>query len=401
MSEGNCLAGAFREQATLGRVGGKETSSSFAAMTSESAVKSLVPDGGLEKTILQPGDGEPAGKSALVSLRYSMKLQDSPGDEPFDSSANRRNGILRFRLGNRKVIPAVELIAESMAVGEECEVVCSPAYAFGERGLKRKGVPPNATIVIRAEMVALEGAVPKKVFEDMTPVERFSEATEYKERGNKLFKETKFEKAIAEYSKAIKFLVKVLDDPPAAPKANEVVSETEQKEAKGDAADESPAFESADAATSAENAADVELNNEQAASDHAAGVVKNEIGDEDDEHVPVIDATEEESSVAGAPLAPETSTVTNDEEGFQGAQVVDESAKEATTAEDSQEKAVEDPKPDAVDGISVAEVRDMHVKTLNNLSLCCIKIGQFGSAEQASTIAIHMDALNSKAFYNR
>lgn len=408
--EGNSLAGAFRR-----RAGSEETHSSFATMASEPATKSLVPDGGLEKTILQPGDGEPAGKGALVSLRYSMRLQDAPADESFDSSENRRNGILRFRLGNRKVIPAVELIAESMAMGEECEVVCAPMYAFGEKGLKRKGVPPNATIFIRAEMVGLEGAVPKKVFEDMTPVERFSEAIEYKEKGNKLFKETKFEKAIAEYSKAIRFLAKVLKDPPAVPKTSVPATESKEEEVVEDGEEEDPSVESANGntgtVTSSESSADVESKTAEAAAesvseatpaaDNPVEVAKDETDATADEDVPVIDVTADISGdAAGAPVF-ENDIVTNDEEGFQGAQVVDESANGVNTTEDNGEKETEAPKSDTLDSPTAVEVREMHVKTLNNLSLCCIKIGQYESAEQASTIAIQMDVLNSKAFYNR
>ncbi len=363
------------------------------AESAELMTESLVPDGGLEKTVLRKGDGEPAGKDARVSLRYSMRLQNAPVDEYFDSSSKRRNGLLEFSLGKGKVIPAIELIAESMASGEECEVVCAPPYAFGEKGLKKKGVPPNATVIIRAEMVRFEGGTPRKTFEDMSPLERYSEAVQFKERGNKLFKETKFEKAVAEYSKAIHYLSEVFSKPKASPaKKNEaalpVTHETEEADSIADKAATDPASMKTAAV-------------EDGGGNSAAMAVTDEVAKEK------ID----------------TSACTNDEEGFQEAQIVIDATqsdgsggyKTTSKSETVQETMVQEnvgaklsPSEETPAGPNEqsiipteSDVLDLHVKTLNNLALCCIKMGEFSSAEKGSTIAIRMDSTNSKAFYNR
>lgn len=317
----------------------------------ESEVTQLAPDGGLEKTVLRAGAGEPAGMGAQVRMHYSMRYPGEEVADAFDKSSDRlrHGGELCFTVGRRKTIYAVERIAESMCEGELCDVVCSPKYTFGSYGYTRKGVKPNSTVVIRAEMLSFVSATAEKSYAEMTPKERFAKAEQFKEIGNKLFKETKYKKAVQEYSNAIRLLSNIFNQPMQRPKTTEPEPATIP----------SSVVEAATANPVVDTDED--------------GFQEAEI---------VIDATGDDGVV--------TEVVSAD------AAPADDTPKDASPEEPVVEEAevVED-------GLSEEEVIGLHVRTLNNLALCCFKLGEHVSAEEGATLAIRLDENNFKGYYYR
>lgn len=406
----------------------------------------LTRDGSLLKTILVEGEGEEARRGARVAVRYALRLSDEEDTEPFDSSAKRRNGLLEFTLGRKKVIPALELVAQSMKQGEKCTARAAAPYAFGSRGLKRKGVPPGVPIYLDVEMVRFEGGEKRKPMADMTPAERFQKAKESKETGNSFFKEQKYEKALGQYSQAIHYLSNIFYKPsstladPAAKlatadnavtpdeKGNEKLVQmngkpTEEGFEEAEVVDVSQGdnAEATDATvvspghhaeggtdTTAEGATVVDTRvvrndgerNEtdeeglNAAKEQLSSSGKGGSG-EDGDIVETIDAT-------GSSSLQKTSGSEQTEDGVEDAPA---DAPEKTSAEDQDNKTSTSPEaaePVAEsDGPGEEEVRALHVTTLNNLSLCFVKQEDYKRAKESAGLALKIDPASSKAFYYR
>lgn len=178
--------------------------------STDTTVINVTTDGLVRKTVLTEGTGEEAGRGAKVTVKYSLHLCDGDADGALiDTSDGRPTGTLTFTQGRRKVIAALDVLTQSMTLGEKCRAVADAAYAFGSKGLKRKNVPPNSDVVLHVEMMAFEGGEKKKLLADMTPRERFDQAKVCKEDGNSLFKELKYEKAMVQYSQCIRLVSNV------------------------------------------------------------------------------------------------------------------------------------------------------------------------------------------------
>lgn len=416
--------------------------------------------GAVSKTILEPGTGDAAGRNAKVGVRYSLRLSEDDTVEPFDSSAKRPEGVLCFSLGRGKVIPALEVVARSMKVGEKCKARTTAPYAFGKQGLKRKGVPPNAVVYMEVEMVMCEGGEKKKPLADMSPKERFDEAKTYKEHGNNFFKEQRYEKALDQYGRSIRLLADVFYKPASSlpsvnessvtEKSAEVAQEsTDAKDEEGfeeaevldaDANGQIPPAESEDApdanGASSEQLTQpstLESNEERREGTEQLNVESNAVSEEpvpgetnvdeppanglriekegENDQDEVITAVEEEEEVIetidvstvtsstpeDAGSRPSEAT-TNKETEFpveaEGQSTVEP---ETTSGAPSDSAAItvesDDPEED--------EVRALHVTTLNNLSLCHVKLEDYKRAVESTSVALKIDPQSSKALYYR
>lgn len=156
----------------------------------------LSEDGGIKKVVLQEGD-EPVPAGATVHVHYTGRLLSN--GEKFDSSRDR-NEPFEFTLGAGQVIKAWDVGVASMKVGERCELICEPAYAYGETGAP-PSIPPNATLKFDVELLDY----------DENPSSE-QEAVDYcfkmKEKGNSIFKQNKesimqLQKALNCYRKAL------------------------------------------------------------------------------------------------------------------------------------------------------------------------------------------------------
>ncbi len=92
------------------------------------------------------GDGRQAQPGLEVSISYTVRLPD--GTEVDHTEPERP---LRFKLGERQSIAALELALRAMKVGGVRQLVVPPDMAYGARG--RGKVPPNATLVMFVRLV--------------------------------------------------------------------------------------------------------------------------------------------------------------------------------------------------------------------------------------------------------
>uniref|UniRef100_A0A1I8PXB3 peptidylprolyl isomerase n=1 Tax=Stomoxys calcitrans TaxID=35570 RepID=A0A1I8PXB3_STOCA len=136
----------------------------------------ITPDGGVQKQILKEGTGDNTPENGCnVSLHYTGKLTDGT---IFDSSLDRGEPF-EFTLGTRSVIQAFDLGVITMKLGEKCNLICAPEYAYGESG-SPPSIPPNATLIFELEMLGWKGA-------DVSPnkdgsIERFTIVSSDKRR---------------------------------------------------------------------------------------------------------------------------------------------------------------------------------------------------------------------------
>lgn len=111
----------------------------------------------LEKRVLRdptardevPRDGD------LVRIHYVGRLEDGT---IFDSSRWRRQPF-EFHLGEDDVIDGWHMLIATMAYGERAELVCPPAYAYGEEGYPDI-IPPNETLTFDVELLEIGRPMP-------------------------------------------------------------------------------------------------------------------------------------------------------------------------------------------------------------------------------------------------
>lgn len=111
------------------------------------------------------------------------------------------NETRKFRIGDGEVMPALELVAKMLHVGEVCEVRCDARFAYGDVGLEPH-VAPGDEIKLEVELCR----VGKRITTDMSSQELLVEATQKKESGNRYFCEKNYEQAAKLYKRALKLL---------------------------------------------------------------------------------------------------------------------------------------------------------------------------------------------------
>lgn len=110
-------------------------------------------DGGLFKTILQPGEeGDGPLKNDEVFVHYTGRLLNG---EVFDSSVDRGEPF-KFKLGTGAVIKGWDVGVATMKKGEKCILTCRPTYGYGENGSPPK-IPGNATLQFEVELLSWKG----------------------------------------------------------------------------------------------------------------------------------------------------------------------------------------------------------------------------------------------------
>lgn len=337
---------------------------------------------GVRKRVLTPGNGEGAvGRGASVSVRYALSLAGA--DAPFDSSEARRDGVLKFTLGKRKALSGMEVLAESMEVGEVCEGEVDAVRAYGNAGLPRCGVPGGATICVAMTMVAATPAEKPKTMVEMTSMERFCEAGACKERGNAFFKEAKTEKAAAEYQRCLRFIEYIFYRPRSAPASNasSVTGEEEESESKDDTA--------AKDAVEGNGKSDVETESEQSGKEKEGQAGDSNTQGEKDDEEPVVEIDATGPSGDAVVPADSASTQATDEDEDDGGFV------EAEVAEPAEEKqsASNDPAEE--------DVRELHVVCLNNLCLCLLKLAENKKVVELASLSARMDPTNHKPLFYR
>ncbi|ETK71849.1 hypothetical protein F441_21452 [Phytophthora nicotianae CJ01A1] len=151
--------------------------------------------GGIFRKLLTTNtDGIQAEFGEEVGVKYSTWVLKSGQKVAVDEAR-------KFRIGDGEVMPALELVAKMMHVGEVCEVRCDARFAYGDVGLEPH-VAPGDEIKLVVELCR----VGKKITAEMSSQELIVEATQKKESGNRYFKEKNYEQAAKLYKRALKLL---------------------------------------------------------------------------------------------------------------------------------------------------------------------------------------------------
>ncbi|XP_077373155.1 peptidyl-prolyl cis-trans isomerase FKBP4 [Festucalex cinctus] len=112
-----------------------------------------VKDGGVLKLVKREGTGTELPMTGdKVFVHYVGTLLDGT---PFDSSRDRGEKF-SFELGKGRVIKAWDIGVATMKVGELCQLICQPKYAYGTAGSPPK-IPPDATLVFEVELFEFRG----------------------------------------------------------------------------------------------------------------------------------------------------------------------------------------------------------------------------------------------------
>lgn len=107
---------------------------------------------GVSVETISPGDGQTyPKKEQTVVVHYVGTLTDGL---KFDSSRDRGSPF-KFKLGRNDVIRGWEEGVAQMSVGEKANLICSPDYAYGEKGYPGV-IPPNSTLIFEVELLRIE-----------------------------------------------------------------------------------------------------------------------------------------------------------------------------------------------------------------------------------------------------
>ncbi|XP_050035555.1 inactive peptidyl-prolyl cis-trans isomerase FKBP6-like [Dermacentor andersoni] len=106
-------------------------------------MEQLTEDGGVLKEVVQPGVGLLIPENCTIIFHYNAYVSDNES-EPFDSSW-LRNQPQRCSL-EELMVPGLAVAVRSMRRGEQCRVVISPKYGFGDLGCRPR-IPPHATLL--------------------------------------------------------------------------------------------------------------------------------------------------------------------------------------------------------------------------------------------------------------
>jgi FKBP-type peptidyl-prolyl cis-trans isomerase len=95
------------------------------------------------------GDGTPARAGRHVEIAYVVRLADG---REMDRAEMERP--LRFRIGDKSMIPALDAAVREMREGGARQLVVPPRLGYGAR---RAGpVPPNSVLVMVVQLVRVE-----------------------------------------------------------------------------------------------------------------------------------------------------------------------------------------------------------------------------------------------------
>lgn len=196
----------------------------YEAVRATEGVIDVKGNGAILKQILTPAPqfGEQCPNSEVqVTVQYTGRLVDGT---VFDSSYKR--GIpFQFNLGRAQVIRGWEEGIPSMRVGEKALFTIVSDYAYGSQGSPGgdPGIPPDATLQFEVQLidfVELDHEYPDSV-ED-----RIAAAKLRHEQGNVYFKEQRYTRAAAKYSKGRQLLENLVDPTPEQQKESDILTAT-------------------------------------------------------------------------------------------------------------------------------------------------------------------------------
>lgn len=109
---------------------------------------------GLQYKIIKQGNGRKVASALdVAAVQYRSSFVDGT---VFDDSHNRKDGgPVTFQL--RGVIKGWQEALKLMPAGSEWEIIIPPELAYGEHGVPRANIPPNATLIFDVELLSVKG----------------------------------------------------------------------------------------------------------------------------------------------------------------------------------------------------------------------------------------------------
>lgn len=153
----------------------------------------MAKNGEVTKRILKQGSGGPFPEEGdLVQVRYVVRV----GEKVVVDC--RARGV-EFVLGDGSVVKGMDEGVASMTKGELAEIVVGPTLAFGDKGLPPL-VPPQTTFVMEIELVDVRSVEEES---SMSWSQRAAFVSEWKHKGNVLFRNGEFDEASKAYERAL------------------------------------------------------------------------------------------------------------------------------------------------------------------------------------------------------
>jgi FKBP-type peptidyl-prolyl cis-trans isomerase FklB len=106
---------------------------------------------GLQYRVIKAGDGKKPTAADVAVCRYRGTLLD--GTE-FDNSKRRGDGSISFPVNG--VIKGWKEALQLMSAGSKWQLFVPPDLAYGEKGIPRANIGPNATLVFEVELLSVK-----------------------------------------------------------------------------------------------------------------------------------------------------------------------------------------------------------------------------------------------------
>ncbi|CAG8539995.1 5881_t:CDS:2 [Paraglomus occultum] len=176
-------------------------------MSSESVpngYKPLTSDNCVKKRIIREGNGPIPSPLSVVTVHYVSRVsqKDHKGNsEPekadiMETTRGEYGMPITASIGTGQLIKGFDLIIKSMRVGELCEAIVSPEYAYGEVGYP-SSIPPTCQLEFEVELLKIsESAISRKLLK----------LTKLKAQGNDHYKNQDYKEALSLYEKALKII---------------------------------------------------------------------------------------------------------------------------------------------------------------------------------------------------
>lgn len=159
-----------------------------------SNLKDITKDGGIMKKIILSSDEWKTPKfESEVEFKIIGRTMD--GKTFMDETK-------KIVIGDEEVIKGIEKCLKTMKKGERSIFEVKPEYGYGEEGYKDL-VKPNETVSFEIELIDFKHEEPYDI-DDIE--EKIKKSEERKIKGNNLFKEGKYKRAVKTYKRAIKFV---------------------------------------------------------------------------------------------------------------------------------------------------------------------------------------------------
>jgi len=132
----------------------------------------LTPDEGVVKEIVQSGEGKAIEAGDILAVEYYAAVKGH-ASKPFAKGDKEQ-----FIVQDGSTIKGWDVAVGSMKVGESAKFECSPAYAYGAKGVGSV-IPPNADIEMEIKVLAWLGNQlrPESLFQKDLDIDPFISST--------------------------------------------------------------------------------------------------------------------------------------------------------------------------------------------------------------------------------